>query len=68
VVFRDRAAGREIEYPELKDAKGQPLRLEDVEAVAGSGAVSFNRRRFGDDAVDAAKAGESARTSRRKRK
>jgi DNA-binding HxlR family transcriptional regulator len=68
VVFRDRAAGRAIEYPGLKDAKGRPLRLEDVEVVAGSGAVPFNRRRFGGGAVDAAKAGEPARTSRRKRK
>ena len=68
VVFRDRAVGREIEYPGLKNAKGRPLRLEDVEVVAGSGAVPFNRRRFGSEAVDAAKAGEPARTSRRKRK
>jgi DNA-binding HxlR family transcriptional regulator len=62
VVFRDRAAGRAIEYPELKNARGGPLRLEDVEVVAGAGAVPFNRRRF------AANAGKSARTSRGKRK
>src|SRR5262245_57456688 len=68
VVFRDRAVGREIEHPGLKNAKGQPLRLEDVEVVAGSGAVPFNRRRFGGGAVDAANAGEPARTSGRKRK
>jgi hypothetical protein len=69
VVFRDRAVGREIEYPGLKNAKGQPLRLEDVEVAAGSGAVPFNRRRFGGGAVDAAsKAAEPTRTSRRKRK
>lgn len=47
VVFRDRAGGREIEYPELKNASGKPLRLEDVEVVPGSGAVPFNRKRFG---------------------
>jgi DNA-binding HxlR family transcriptional regulator len=47
VVFRDRAAGREIEYPKLLAASGKPLRLEDVEVVAGSGAVAFNRERFG---------------------
>jgi DNA-binding HxlR family transcriptional regulator len=69
VVFRDRAVGREIEYPGLKNAKGRPLRLEDVEVVAGSGAVPFNRRRFGGEAVDAAlKTAEPTRTSRRKRK
>src|SRR5215469_14086253 len=47
VVFRDREAGRAIEYPELLSAGGKPLRLEDVEVVAGSGAVAFNRERFG---------------------
>jgi DNA-binding HxlR family transcriptional regulator len=47
VIFRDRAAGREIEYPKLFAASGKPLRLEDVEVVAGSGAVAFNRERFG---------------------
>lgn len=60
VVFRDRAAGRAIEYPQLKNASGGPLRLEDVEVVAGAGAVPFNRRRFGDAA--------DARASRGKRK
>jgi DNA-binding HxlR family transcriptional regulator len=47
VVFRDRLARREIEYPTLRTAGGKPLRLEDVEVVAGSGAVAFNRQRFG---------------------
>jgi DNA-binding HxlR family transcriptional regulator len=47
VVFREREAGREIEYPELTASSGKPLRLEDVEVVAGSGAVAFNRERFG---------------------
>jgi DNA-binding HxlR family transcriptional regulator len=47
VVFRERGAGRAIEYPELRAASGKKLRLEDVEVVAGSGAVPFNRRRFG---------------------
>jgi len=47
VVFRDRASGRQIEYPTLHSARGEPLQLEDVEIVAGSGAVPFNRRRFG---------------------
>jgi DNA-binding HxlR family transcriptional regulator len=47
VVFLDRAAGRPIEYPELKRADGRPLRLEDVEIVPGAGAVRFNRARFG---------------------
>jgi DNA-binding HxlR family transcriptional regulator len=47
VVFRERLAGRDVEYPELVTAGGKPLRLEDVEVVAGSGAVAFNRERFG---------------------
>jgi DNA-binding HxlR family transcriptional regulator len=46
VVFQDRAAGRAIELPKLLAANGKPLRLEDVEVVAGSGAVAFNRERF----------------------
>jgi DNA-binding HxlR family transcriptional regulator len=48
VVFRDRASGRKIEYPALLSARGGPLRLEDVEIVAGSGAVPFNQKRFGE--------------------
>ena len=47
VVFRERDARRAIEYPKLLAADGKPLRLEDVEVVAGSGAVAFNRKRFG---------------------
>jgi len=31
----------------MLSARGKPLQLEDVEVVAGSGAVSFNKRRFG---------------------
>ena len=41
VVFRDRDSGRQIEYPALLSARGQPLQLEDVEIVAGSGAIAF---------------------------
>jgi DNA-binding HxlR family transcriptional regulator len=47
VVFREREAGRAIEYPTIRGADGKPLRLEDVEVVAGAGAVAFNRKRFG---------------------
>jgi DNA-binding HxlR family transcriptional regulator len=47
VVFREREAGRAVRYPELRAASGKPLTLEDVEVVAGSGAVPFNRKRFG---------------------
>jgi DNA-binding HxlR family transcriptional regulator len=47
IVFREREAMREIEYPKLLSASGKPLRLEDMEVVAGPGAVSFNRQRFG---------------------
>ena len=64
VVFRDRKAGRAITYPKLLNASGKPLRLEDVEVIAGSGAVPFNRRRFG----AAGEAVEAAPPSRRERK
>jgi hypothetical protein len=65
---RERAAGRPIEYPALRTSGGKPLRLEDVEVVAGAGAVPFNRKRFGGDAADRAAAGPKAPVSRRKRK
>lgn len=67
VVFRERAAGRAIEYPELLSASGKPLRLEDVEVVAGSGAVAFNRERFGEVSRNTrAAARQGASKSRRK--
>ncbi len=47
VVFRERALGRPIEHPEITRADGELLGLEDVEVVAGAGAVPFNRLRFG---------------------
>ena len=47
VVFKDRTSGRQIEYPILLSARGKPLQLEDIEIVAGSGAVPFNQKRFG---------------------
>jgi hypothetical protein len=31
----------------LLSARGKPLQLEDIEIVPGSGAVPFNRQRFG---------------------
>jgi DNA-binding HxlR family transcriptional regulator len=52
VVFRDRLGRREIEYPTLMTSDGKPLQLEDVEVVAGSGAVAFNRERFGQAAPE----------------
>jgi DNA-binding HxlR family transcriptional regulator len=67
VVFREREAGREIEYPMIKAASGKPLRLEDVEVVAGSGAVPFNRERFG-EASGSARAVARRRSSKAKRK
>lgn len=67
VVFRDRSAGRPIEYPELRTGEGRPLRLEDVEVVAGSGAVPFNRKRFGGTVSGAAGSAKAA-VSGRKRK
>jgi DNA-binding HxlR family transcriptional regulator len=54
VVFRDRDSGRQIEYPALLSARGQPLQLEDVEIVAGSGAVAFNQKRFSGQPANAA--------------
>jgi DNA-binding HxlR family transcriptional regulator len=47
VVFNDRTNGRPIKYPELRTADGKPLALEDIQVVAGRGAVPFNRKRFG---------------------
>lgn len=67
VVFRDRVAGRPIEFPELRTSSGKPLRLEDVEVVPGSGAVPFNRKRFGGTASAEASAGVRASAQRRKR-
>lgn len=51
VVFHDRSSGQEIEYPQLLTASGKPLNLEDIAIVAGSGAVPFNRKRFGANAA-----------------
>ena len=69
VVFMDRAAGREIAYPQIKNASGKPLRLEDVAVVPGSGAVPFNRKRFGAAlARGPATAGPPPSASRGKRK
>jgi hypothetical protein len=47
VVFRDRATGQPIEVPALTSSQGTPLSFEDTEVIAGSGAVPFNRERFG---------------------
>jgi DNA-binding HxlR family transcriptional regulator len=64
VIFRDRVAGRAIEHPKLLAASGKPLRLEDVEVVAGSGAVAFNRERFGGAARNARPAARQTRSRR----
>ena len=53
VVFNERASGREITYPTVLASSGKPLQLVDVEVVAGSGAVPFNRERFGSGAAKA---------------
>jgi hypothetical protein len=47
VVFKDRISGRQIECPAPLSARGKPLQLEDIEIVPGTGAVPFNRKRFG---------------------
>jgi DNA-binding HxlR family transcriptional regulator len=62
VVFRDRLDRREIEYPTLLTADGKPLQLEDVEVVAGSGAVAFNRERFGQAAPETPPAAKRRRS------
>jgi DNA-binding HxlR family transcriptional regulator len=59
VVFNDRSSGEEINYPKLLTAHGKPLRVEDVEIVAGAGAVPFNRKRFGADRSAPAGSGAS---------
>jgi DNA-binding HxlR family transcriptional regulator len=66
VVFKDRSSGKPIEYPILNSARGKPLQLEDVEVVAGSGAVSFNRKRFGGQLPHASVKRERKRRSPRK--
>jgi DNA-binding HxlR family transcriptional regulator len=68
VIFRERSAGRPIECPEWRTPSGKPLRLEDVEVVAGAGAVPFNRKRFGGGASGRTAAGTKAAPSPRKRK
>jgi DNA-binding HxlR family transcriptional regulator len=74
VVFRDRSSGRQIEYPALLSARGKPLQLEDVEIVAGPGAVPFNRKRFGgppvvnERAVERTEASETLRKAARRKK
>jgi len=47
VVFRDRLTGAPIEVPPLLSRRGTPLSFEDTDVVAGTGAVPFNRKRFG---------------------
>ena len=66
VVFREREGGRAIEYPELLTRDGKPLRLDDVEVVAGRGAVAFNRKRFGTRGQPAP-AARSARSPRKRK-
>jgi DNA-binding HxlR family transcriptional regulator len=47
VVFIERGTGRPVQFPALRAWNGKPLRLDDVVVVPGSGAVPFNRKRFG---------------------
>jgi len=64
VVFRERSGGRPVQYPRLLTTDGRPLRLEDVEVVAGRGAAAFNRKRFGAqrDSAPVARSRHSPRT------
>jgi DNA-binding HxlR family transcriptional regulator len=57
VVFKDRISGRPVDYPPLRSARGAPLQLEDIEIAPGSGAVPFNRKRFGGQAAQEAAIG-----------
>jgi DNA-binding HxlR family transcriptional regulator len=69
VVFNDRSSGRPISYPELRTDEGKPLRLEDIEVTAGSGAAAFNRKRFGPGAkAKGSRAGVGAEKRARVRK
>ncbi|WP_338691655.1 helix-turn-helix domain-containing protein [Bradyrhizobium sp. 26S5] len=61
VVFRDRETGKDDKSPKLLKPGGRTLRLEDIEVVAGAGAVPFNRKRF-------AKADRSARLAKLQRR
>jgi DNA-binding HxlR family transcriptional regulator len=67
VVFVDRYAGQPVELPPLQTAHGKPLRLEDIEVIPGSGAVPFNRKRFG-SAPSVGKQTERSINARRKRR
>jgi hypothetical protein len=42
-----RSSGQQIEIPSPLSARGKPLQFEDIEIVPGTGAVPFNRERFG---------------------
>jgi DNA-binding HxlR family transcriptional regulator len=66
VVFNDRLSGRRIEYPELRNAEGKPLSLEDIEVVAGSGAIPFNRKRFSRGADADGDRSDSSRQKKRR--
>lgn len=68
VVFNDRTSGREIVYPEIVTAHGKKLRLEDVDVVAGAGAVPFNKKRFGSTEDSSSDAKPSAPAGRPKTK
>jgi DNA-binding HxlR family transcriptional regulator len=48
VVFNDRISGQPVEFPAILSARGKQLQIEDIKVVPGSGAVPFNRKRFGD--------------------
>jgi DNA-binding HxlR family transcriptional regulator len=65
VVFRERG-GPVVEYPQMRTKSGKPLGLDDVEVVAGSGAVPFNRRRFapGNREPDRSSGAKSRRVSK----
>ncbi len=63
VVFRDKATGRELRHTKVVSPTGEPVHLEDIEVVPGSGAVPSARKRFGQSSATtvANKSGSGAR-------
>jgi DNA-binding HxlR family transcriptional regulator len=50
VLFVEALSGLEVAYPALSTKDGRKLLVSDLRVVAGSGAVAFNRKRFGSKA------------------
>lgn len=66
VVFRDKATRQPIEPPQILTSQG-PLQLEQIEVIAGAGAVPFNQKRFGRTSDAAQASGGPPRPKRPRR-